>query len=612
MLKIWTDFKKLLTKYLRFLIPRSIKYRLLVMFCLVSIVPMIIVNIVSYWNISEIVENNITDFASENLIQTNQSVQTMVNSYEDLLYQLYTDDSIIELIYKINEEKDLAVSKNQLRRKLRGLSYVKPYITSITVILDNGQTIAYDKLTASILKTSWMDNYRISKNEIYEKISSTNSTQILTTEYASEYNSHKYFLFHMGHRIIDYRDIKKDIGIVILSIDERMLKELINKNDQQNKRDSSSINLLIDNNGLLLSFIDDRFLGESVTAAGNVDQESIVNFLKENQVLSGRYLDINSFYNQELGWHIVNVSNQSILKEKLGDQLKNTLIIIIFSFIILLIIVILSTNHFTKSINKLLKAMKNVEKGELDTKVKINNKMPLEIEVIVSNFNLMLEQIKTLIDKVRDVTNKKKDAEIRALEAQINPHFLYNILDTINWMAIDKEDYEISNAINALAQILRYGINMSNKTVKLKDEIEWVKRYVFLQQTRLKSSFDFEIDIQQEAEDIEIHKLLFQPFIENALVHGYKKNKENFQLIIRIAVENDYLKIVIKDNGRGISKGELEEINQMISSDDWSKNQIGIMNAVERVKLYYGDDADIKIESELDLGTTIYLYLPMD
>lgn len=609
--EIWVKLKSILSKYLKIFTPRSIKYRLLVMFCLVSIVPMLIVNIVSYLNISEIVENNIADYTRENLSQTNKSIETVINSYEDLLYQLYTDDSIIELIYKINGKTNLAVSKNQLRRKLRGLSYAKPYITSISIILDNGQTIFYDKLTASILKTSWMDNYKVSKNKLYKQISSTNSTQILATEYASEYNSHKYFLFHLGHRIIDYRNIKKDIGVVILSIDERMLKELLNKNNQQ-EENFSSINLLIDKNGLLLSSKNDRFLGKVVTTANHINRDNIMGFLKKSQALSGRYLDINSFYNQELGWRIVNISNQRVLKDQLSDQFKNTLIIIAISFIILLVIVILSTNHFTKSINKLVKAMKNVEQGELDSRVKINSKMPLEIEVIASNFNRMLTQIKTLIDKVKDITNKKKDAEIRALEAQINPHFLYNTLDTINWMAIDKEDYEISNAISALAKILRYGINMSNETVNLMAEIEWLKKYVFLQQTRLKSSFEFEIEIQKEAEKLSIHKLLFQPFVENALLHGYKDEQNNFRLLIKITIENNNLKIMIKDNGRGIADHELQEIRQMINFTNRSKNKIGIMNAVERVKLYYGNNAKIKIESELDFGTSIYLYLPLE
>lgn len=609
------DPKRFKGNYSKYIKRPSLKYRLLLMFCLVSIAPMVIFNIVSYINISKIVEKNITEFARTNLIQTNQSVHTMVFSYGDLLYQLCTDDSIIEFIDNINEEKDLAVNINQLHRKLRGMSYAKPHITSITILLKNGQMVFYDKLTASTLKTSWIDNYRMSKEELYKEISSGNFTQIFTTDYASEYNSHKYYLFHMGHRIIDYREIKRDIGVVILSIDERMLKEVINHGDQQKRvatRDLNSINFIVDHRGLLISFIDDRFLGKAVmTIDHQIDKESIIRFLTENHILTGKYLDINSFYNDDLKWHIINVSNQSMLKEQLNNQLKNTIILITISFIVLLFIVIFSTKHFTKSINQLVEAMKSVEKGKLDAKVTIDNKMPMEISILAKNFNHMIAQINTLINRVKEVTNKKKSAEIRALEAQINPHFLYNTLDTINWMAIDKEEYEISNAISSLAHILRYGINMSNKTVKIRDEIEWVNRYIYLQQTKLKSSFKFDLEVQEEALDLKIHKLLFQPFIENALVHGYKGNEENFRLAVRIWIENKYLKIIIEDNGGGISAKELKNINAIISSEDWDTNQIGIANAVERVKLYYGEDAKVIIDSEFHIGTTIYLYLPI-
>lgn len=593
--------------------PHSIKYRLLVIFCLVSIVPMIIMNIISYINISDIVESNLKEYASTSLLQTHKSVQTIISSYEDLLYQLYTDDNIVELINKINENQDIAVSKNQLRRTLRGLVYVKPYITSITIIMDDGQMVFYDKLTASILKTSWMDNYKEPKSELYKNISASYSTKILSTEYASEYNSQRYYLFHMAHRIIDYRHIKKNIGVVILSIEEKMLDEVINQSYQKNGESNNGISLVVDNDGFLVSFTDDQFMGQEITSINNnkINEEEIKNFLRKNDILSGKYLDINSYYNEELKWHIINVSNQSILKEELNNQLKNTILFISISFIILFIIVIISTKQLTKSINHLVEVMRSIKNGKLDAKVNINQKMPVEIAVIAQNFNRMIEQIQTLINKVKDVTNKKKDAEIRALEAQINPHFLYNTLDTINWMAIDEEEYQISNAISSLAQILRYGINMSNKTVNLEDEIEWIKRYIFLQQTRLKSSFEFNLYVEPETLELKIHKLLFQPFIENALVHGYQEKEKKFRLNIRITIEDGMLKIIIDDNGKGIKPEDLEDINKMIDKKEGNSNHIGIMNAVERIHLYYGDDAKISIKSKVNKSTSICIYLPI-
>ena len=163
--------------------------------------------------------------------------------------------------------------------------------------------------------------------------------------------------------------------------------------------------------------------------------------------------------------------------------------------------------------------MKNVEEGGLAQRIPDEKRMPTEIELIARQFNHMLSKVEESMDKEREAVVRQKNAEIAALEAQINPHFLYNILDTINWMAIDKDEYEISNTINSLAQILRYGLDKSNSMVEIRREVEWLRQYIFLQQTRLKNTFECQINAEPGILGCRIHKLLFQPFVENAILH---------------------------------------------------------------------------------------------
>lgn len=144
-----------------------------------------------------------------------------------------------------------------------------------------------------------------------------------------------------------------------------------------------------------------------------------------------------------------------------------------------------------------------------------------EVETIAVQYNHMMDQVRDSMAKEQELSRQKQKAEITALEAQINPHFLYNILDTINWMAIGKKAFEISRAISALAAILRYGIDNSNGIVTIRDEYEWLKQYLLLQQTRLKEGFESRISIQPEAMEVKVHKLLIQPFVENAIIHGF-------------------------------------------------------------------------------------------
>ena len=188
-------------------------------------------------------------------------------------------------------------------------------------------------------------------------------------------------------------------------------------------------------------------------------------------------------------------------------------------------------------------------------RVRRDRKMPSEMETITDQFNRMMGQMNKLVEEVKMVSARQKDAEITALEAQINPHFLYNTLDTINWMAINADQYEISSAIGALARILRYGIDKSNSIVTLREEMEWLQQYIFLQQTRLKNTFSYELDVPKELLDCKIHKLLFQPFVENAILHGFEGVRRHHILVVKVQKrQNGFLQIIVKDNGKAFRR----------------------------------------------------------
>ena len=177
--------------------------------------------------------------------------------------------------------------------------------------------------------------------------------------------------------------------------------------------------------------------------------------------------------------------------QEISSQQRITIAVVLLSIVVLLAIIFLITGRLTRSIGTVVAAMNAAAAGELSARIDIDRTMPLEIEEIASNFNIMIEKIGALIREVQAASTKQRNAEIAAIEAQVNPHFLYNTLDTINWMAIDRDEFEISDAIGALAEILRYGIDDSNGVVEIRQEVEWLKNYVSLQQTRLKDAFDF-------------------------------------------------------------------------------------------------------------------------
>ena len=310
-----------------------------------------------------------------------------------------------------------------------------------------------------------------------------------------------------------------------------------------------------------------------------------------------------------MSWDIVNVSNQKMIMRKLNTQQKIIILVSFLSLVIVIGLTFLLSNQLSYSIKSVVTTMNVAGSGNFDTRVKIDNKMPREVELIAIKFNDMLGKLGEAREKEKEAGEKQRAAEIKALEAQINPHFLYNTLDTVNWMAIDKNEFDISNAITSLATILRYAITKSNEMVEVRDEVEWLKKYIYLQQTRLKHTFRCEINVEPEVLDFKIHKLLLQPFIENAIIHGFEGMKREHILKIDMKLEGSFLCITIKDNGKGIEASMVESFNNRDFKEPES-NHIGVENAISRLYMYYGEQISVKFASTLGEGTEVTILIP--
>ena len=234
----------------------SLQAKLIRLFSVTSIIPILLLSLFFYYNISDIIRKNIEELTIKNLEQTANTLKLKLKSYEDLLYQMYTDDNIVALVDKINNEEDLAVSVNQLRRLIRGLFYTKDHIRSISIITSQGIVITYHQQTSVTNKNPWIENFSLTEKQIYEEASSDNRTHIFPTEYGTNFANEDYYLFHMAHRIIDYKDINRRYGIVIISIDEALLREVCLT--QENSEYADNFNFIVDNKGRIISYINKR------------------------------------------------------------------------------------------------------------------------------------------------------------------------------------------------------------------------------------------------------------------------------------------------------------------------------------------------------------------
>lgn len=589
----------------------SLQTKLIRLFFVTSIIPILLLSIFFYYNISDIIRKNTEELTINNLEQTASSLKLRLESYEDLLYQMYTDDSLVALVDKINNDEDLAVSVNQLRRLMRGLLYTKEHIRSITVITSKGEIITYDQLTSVTNRNSWIENFSLTKDQIYDEVSKDNYTHIFPTEFGTNFANEDFYLFHIAHRIIDYKDLQKKNGIVVISIDEDLLKEVcLTHNDSE--ENTNNFNFIVDDKGRIISYINKELLTQKVVnpdAPIEERREAYLDFITSESFIEKEYITTYIYEEEELSWDIVNVSNQKMIMRKLNTQQKIIIFVSFLSLVIVMGLTFLLSNQLSYSIKSVVTTMNVAGSGNFDTRVKIDNKMPREVELIAIKFNDMLGKLGEAREKEKEAGEKQRAAEIKALEAQINPHFLYNTLDTINWMAIDKNEFDISNAITSLATILRYAITKSNEMVEVRDEVEWLKKYIYLQQTRLKHTFRCEINVEPEILDFKIHKLLLQPFIENAIIHGFEGMKREHILKIDMKLEGSFLCITIKDNGKGIEASMVESFNNRDFKEPES-NHIGVENAISRLYMYYGEQISVKFASTLGEGTEVTILIP--
>ncbi|MCI9081738.1 MAG: histidine kinase [Lachnospiraceae bacterium] len=592
---------------------KSLGVRLVMSFMATSMIPIILITIFSYYNISNIVNKNNEELMKYNLMRTKTTLEISVESYEDVLVQIYSDDDVVSLINKINRKENLIVSKNQLRRALRGYFYAKQFIRDISVITEDGTLVFYDSITGAVTRSSWIPELGVSPKELYDTYINENKTFVMSTEEVERTLNKRNFLFHLGHRIVDFNRKNVNIGIVILSIDEEMLHNICSGGNQS----SIAYSFIVDQEGKLVSYKEKDLLGSAVGGdkedTDNKDKKQrYQDFAQEQKIFGNNDISIDYVHDEKLKWDIVNVSNRNEVLGKINQQQKITLITLTVSVAVLMVMIAFLTRDLTGSIKSVVKIMQSTGKGRLQERVKIDRKMPNEVKVIAYQYNTTMDQLVESVEKEKRLVRQKKDAEIMALEAQLNPHFLYNTLDTINWIAIGRKEFEISRAITALAVILRYGIDNSNGIVTIREEYEWLKQYLFLQQTRLKDGFESSIEIPPELMEMKVHKLLIQPFVENSFIHGFENIKRIPVLKISMELQQqNRLRILIEDNGKGMPEEIIGQMNQGIFQESGDKNQIGLKNAMYRISLYYEDQAEIQVESREDAYTRIYVTLPV-
>ena len=554
----------------------TLKRRLMTNFLLTALIPVLIFAIISQINIQQRLKENLSDRIKSNLDTAEKNLEMVLDKYETILYDFSTDEDVLEIVRALNESRgDRESNSTSLRKKLSHICNQFTGVEGITIQLKTGEIIYYESLSSFSGSETWADKVEIPKIErgaVYfgdgkpVKIADKN-----------------HYMFYIARNITDYRIIENFQGTVVLSVNEERIRRAI-------ASDIGSREYLLSDD-VIVSAPDPKKIGKKLSEIQ--DSENYQYTTADHEIS---------------GFAICNGQPLAYYWKMSVSQWIYLFIIISMTIVIMFILLHFFSRPYIQAVESITGVMSCVEQGEFDHQVRVNPHLPMEIQQISSGFNEMVAHLEMLIAKVKQAVLDQKNAELSALEAQIDPHFLYNTLDTINWKAIENEQYEISGMVGALADILRYTVKNAGGTASISEEIAWLKQYIMLQSAKFGKRLDVKIYMPEDVKECRIHKLLLQPFVENTIKYAFA-DQEECALNIRMKKSGEQLHILIQDNGQGMDPDMVAKLNQ---DECEMEGHLGIANVRKRLKLYYGGQAALYFESEVGNYTKVHLFIPIE
>lgn len=630
--KIRTYISNIQTHFSRMELARKIRLMLL----LVSLVPLACLLVVVYQISSSIIHSQTNELIQANLEQSASNVGSFWGTCEGIIQTIYTDDFYRNQMEYINQwdENQYNEAKTKICKRLENITVSTPSIMGIAIIGEKYDLCFYDEVTASSQNSYCFPMETYGNGQKVKEIIKNKKITYSALEHISdrEYGASDVIYVSSPLESMEKDSTERPYGYLVICVKEEALRQVYEKSNTKSNLtmvvnsygdllsvssgDSENVNLT-EQTGILsedtVRRIKDANLTDSIGEKRL--EEAALLYVKDRKLLKSGNLLVSSIQLQEGGGYVINVQDTDYALRNFRYMIGIIVCVCVLASLASLLLTLHFSSQVDTSVKPILRAMDQANHGDMKARIEVRGND--EFTRISEQFNYMIEEIHQSNEQEKESLVRVKNAEIKSLEAQINPHFLYNTLDAINWVALDNEQYSISKMLTSLASILRYSIHKSNEIVEIQDELEYLKKYVYLQQQRFDYSFICTIDVEEDLRHYRIHKLMIQPLLENTLVHAFPGNTGMDEVNIRIGRtgKEGMLEIVVEDNGVGISPEQVELFNHFDYQKEKIETSIGVRNVITRLKLYYGSQGSFYVESgkETDKeGTRITMRIPYE
>lgn len=546
---------------------QKIRYRMIVYYSLVILLCVYVISSFSYYQASKTIINNTSENIHRILEQSSKNIDKTLEDIETVVNTFLANQAVFNI---------LEYGKTSFVVEDRQLINIYDLLTDVTLIRPEIQSIyVFDYRGKIYGNNGYEDKWTF--EELKDKAESGKG-KLVWLEPDQSRSSITYV------RLIKNTNLD-DIGFLVVNIRKNSIEKLFKWQEESFKSSSMIVN---ETDELIVSS-DDSFL--NIESIKDTDEVKIYEY--------------ESSYNN---WKYVNiVSKEELLSD--AQIIKKGVFVwgIVFTCIFLFISYLISY-EITMPIKKITDSIKEFDIKE--NVAGIHFKKKDEISSLYDSFVEMTFRINSLVEENYEQSVLQKEQQIKILQAQINPHFLYNTLDIINWKAREKSVPEIGSMVKALSNSFRYSFTGDNPIVSLKDEVEHIKDYLYLQHYRFQDELHYEILIDDHLLGCSMLQLTLQPIVENCIIHGFKEVEKDMEIIIKAYIKEETLYIEICDNGRGMSKDILKDMLVENHSENSLEESIGLNNVNKRLELKYGKKYGLQFESQLNVGTKVTITLP--
>ena len=550
-------------------------------YSIIALIAIALIGLILFYTFSSILIDQSLESAKAAVENSGKYIDTYIDKIYDISTYLASDNRIKAYIVEDDEEQ-----KDEILYNIDNILKSDEFIKSIIIITHDGRIISNEEtlsmeMSDDMMEKSWYKN-------------AAGTMPYLTSTRMNEFTMNKdTWVISVSTEIVD--EAGNNIGVLLIDIDYRFVEEhLINIDGDDTEL------FIFDSTDCLVYHKDTSYFHEGEK------KECLMDFMVDNpefdratNTATYRYLIKNA------NWVLTSVTNLSQLETMRKGLIRDILLVSLG----LILLVILASNIVSKRVTKPIKKLEEAMTNDINKVVNLNDGFAScdEVKSLTVHYNGMINRVNDLQEENIKKERKVRESEIAALTSQINPHFLYNTLDTILWMAEYKDTDGVVDMVKALGQFFRLSLSGGASYITIRNEVQHAKEYLYIQKKRYGDKLNYSFQLDESIMDIKVPKIILQPIVENAIYHGIRERDSDGHIKIQSLKEDGFIKFIIADDGVGFDVSERNE-----QSDKLKLSGVGIKNVDERLKLHYCKMCGVSIESEVGKGTTVTLKINTD